>query len=179
MKNTITNIILFQLGWFACVLTAANSQPLFGVLLSAVIIFFHMGMSENYMQESRIIVIAMITGLIWDSLIVSAGWLSYKSGMIVDFMAPYWIIAMWGLFATTLNSSLSWLKDKLLLASLFGAISGPLAYYAGAKLGAVDFINSIHALIALSLGWALFTPMLLKISTIYETRETGIAGELA
>ena len=178
MKNILINIILFQIGWFACVMTAASSQPIFGAIISLVIIVSHILMSKQYKQELRIIIIAMMIGLFWDSLIVSAGWLTYQSGMVVDFMAPYWIVLMWALFATTINSSLSWMKEKLILSSVFGAIAGPLAYYAGVKLGAVEFLNEINALIALSIGWALFTPLLLKLSTNNPERNKYIDGEL-
>ena len=178
MKSIVINIILFQVGWFACVLTAASNQPLFGAIISLVIIVSHLIMSKQYIHELRIIIIAMMIGLFWDSLIVSAGWITYQSGMVFDFIAPYWIVLMWALFATTLNSSLSWMKEKLILSSLFGAIAGPLAYYAGVKLGAVDFINEINALVALSVGWAIFTPLLLKLSGVNSSPEKYMDGEL-
>ena len=178
MKNIIINIILFQIGWFACVLTAASNQPLLGASISLLIIFTHLFISKQYKQEIRIIVIAMVIGLIWDSLIVSAGWITYQSGMMVEFMAPYWIVLMWALFATTINSSLSWMKEKLLLSAVFGAIAGPLAYYAGMKLGAVEFSNEHYALVALSIGWAIFTPLLLMLSTKKSEQNNYIDGEL-
>lgn len=166
MKNIVINIILFQIGWFACVLTAASNKPLLGALVTLLIIVTHLFISKQYKQELKIIVIAMVIGLVWDSLIVSAGWITYQSGMMVDYMAPYWIVLMWALFATTLNSSLSWMKNKLMLSGVFGAIAGPLAYYAGMKLGAVEFTNTNNALIAISIGWAIFTPLLLMLSGV-------------
>lgn len=178
MKNILINIILFQIGWFACVLTAASSQPIFGAIISLVIIVSHILMSKQYKQELRIIIIAMMIGLFWDSLIVSAGWLTYQSGMVVDFMAPYWIVLMWALFATTLNYSMSWMKQKLLLSAVFGAVAGPLAYFAGMKLGAVEFVNEVNALVALSIGWAIFTPLLLKIASDKSAQNEQIDGEL-
>lgn len=178
MKSILLNIILFQVGWFACVLTAASSHPYFGAVIALVILGTHLFISKQYKQELRIIFIAMMLGLIWDSLLVSTGWISYQSGMVFDFMAPYWIVLMWALFAMTINSSLSWMKEKLALASVFGAIAGPLAYYAGVKLGSVYFIYEINALIALSIGWAIFTPLLLKLSEAGVSREKITDGEL-
>ena len=168
MKNIILNIVLFQIGWFACVLTAANDIAVVGALISILILMTHIKLSVNAKQELRIISIAMLLGLFWDSILVSVGLLNYHSGMVVSFLAPYWIVLMWALFATTINSSLAWLKEKLFVAAVFGAISGPLAYYAGAKLGAVIFINEMVALLALSIGWALFTPLLLIFSSFKE-----------
>ena len=66
-------------------------------------------------------------------------------------------------FAITINSSLSWLKKKLNLSILFGAIGGPLAYLAGEKLGAVTLLTS-DALIIISTGWAIITPLLIFVS---------------
>jgi len=165
VKNIFLNIVLFQLGWFACVLTAANNIAIVGALISLAIIAIHLKLSVSAKKELRIILIAMVIGLVWDSLLVSTGWINYQSGIMVSFFAPYWIVLMWALFATTLNSSLAWLKDKLIVAAIFGAVSGPLAYYAGAKLGAVIFMNELFALIALSIGWAIFTPLLLMLTS--------------
>ena len=53
-------------------------------------------------------------GLSWDSAMVTAGWLAYPSGTFVAGLAPYWILAMWMLFATTLNVSFRWLQSRLL-----------------------------------------------------------------
>ena len=71
---------------------------------------------------------------------------------------------MWGVFATTLNLSLRWLKGRWFIAILSGAIAGPLAYYAGARLGGVVFTEQMTALIALSLGWAVLMPLLMALS---------------
>ena len=164
MSKIVINIILFQIGWFACVLSAANNHPLVGASISLFIIVSHVLLSREYKQEIRIIVIAMVIGLFLDSFIISAGLITYTSGMLNDFIAPYWIVLMWALFATTLNYSLSWMRNKLLVSVVLGAIAGPLAYYAGMKLGAVEFINEMKALISLSIGWAICTPLLLKLS---------------
>jgi len=178
MKKIVLNIILFQIGWFACVLTAANNQPFVGAIISLFIIVSHVLISKRYKQEIRIIVIAMVMGLFLDSLIISAGWITYTSGMLGNFIAPYWIVLMWALFATTLNYSLSWLKEKLLLSVVLGTIAGPFAYYAGVKLGAVEFINEINALVSLSIGWAIFTPLLLKLASNKPEKNKQIDGEL-
>jgi Protein of unknown function (DUF2878) len=42
-------------------------------------------------------------------------------------------------FATTFHTSLSWLSSRYFLAAIFGAVGGPVGYYAGAQLGALHF----------------------------------------
>jgi len=38
----ILNFILFQIAWFACVLGAANAMPWLGVLVTVVILIWHL-----------------------------------------------------------------------------------------------------------------------------------------
>jgi hypothetical protein len=62
------------------------------------------------------------------------------------------------MLATTLNLSLRWLHGRFLLASVFGAIGGPLAFLAGERLGAVVFPDTMLAMLVLGAGWGvLFT----------------------
>ena len=78
-------------------------------------------------------------------------------------VTPLWIIVLWMGFAITLNSSLSWLKKKIKLSIVFGAIGGPLAYLAGEKLEAVTLMAPV-TLIVIAIGWSIITPLLIYIS---------------
>lgn len=51
-----------------------------------------------------------------------------------------------------------------------GAIFGPLAFIAGEKLGAVQFIDRSLALLALAVGWACLMPMLLWLADLFKYR---------
>ena len=164
MNRSIINFIFFQVGWFACVLSAANGMPLLGAAVAIMIILFHLFQSNDYQKETMLVSAALVIGLIWDSVLVWQGILLYEHGLVHEKAAPYWIILMWGLFATTLNISMNWLKGKTLLAIVFGGIGGPLAYYAGARMGAVEFSDLYIAMGTLAIGWAVLTPLLMKIS---------------
>jgi hypothetical protein len=72
---------------------------------------------------------------------------------------------MWAMFATTLNLSRRWMQRRLLLASLLGAIFGPLAYLAGEELGAVNFESRFLAISALAVIWAVSMPLLMSVAT--------------
>jgi hypothetical protein len=100
-----------------------------------------------------------IIGALWDGLLVRLGFLDYPSGLILPWLAPVWIVAMWAGFATTLNVSLRWLRGRWSLAVLLGAIGGPLAYYAGMKLGGVSFPDPFAALMVLAGGWSFLMPL--------------------
>jgi hypothetical protein len=47
-----------------------------------------------------------------------------------------------------------WLVTRPALAVVFGALGGPVAYYAGAKLGAIAINPSATTFIAIGLSWA-------------------------
>lgn len=168
MTTKLINFVLFQLGWFGCVLSGAAGQPWMGAALAVAVIVWHVWRAPQPNAELKLIGLAIVIGTAWDSLLVWQGWLGYSSGMLLSFAAPYWIVIMWALFATTLNVSLRWLKGRWIIATVFGAIGGPLAYLAGQRLGAVEFIDTPLALLALLLGWALFTPLLLVLSRRYD-----------
>ena len=76
-------------------------------------------------------------------------------------LTPIWIVVLWVLFALTLNHSLSWLKGRVVLAAIFGALGGPLAYVAGEKLMAVTIVEP-NTLLILAIGWAFITPLLIS-----------------
>ena len=79
------------------------------------------------------------------------------------------LLPMWMIFATTLNLSLRWLKGRWWLGTLFGAVGGPLAYYAGYKLGGVDFYQPMWlSLAALGVVWAVAMPSLMYLADRFD-----------
>jgi hypothetical protein len=160
VRTPAVNFILAQAGWFACVLSAARDTPVVGASIALAIIAAHLFVSISPPREGRLLACATLAGLLFDSALVSAGVMRYRSGMVVDGVAPYWIVIMWPLFATTLNSSLRWLHGRWLLAAVFGAVFAPLAYAAGGRLGAVDIVAMPQAMALLALGWGALLPLL-------------------
>jgi hypothetical protein len=165
---TLINFVAFQLGWLACVLGAANGMPWLGVAFALVVVAWHLWRARRPGPELTLILIAMSVGFVGDSILVALRWIAYPNGALVAGTAPVWIVAMWGLFATALNVSLGWLKRSAPLAIVFGAVGGPFAYVAGEKLGGLTFLQQGPALIALAVGWAAITPLLLRIAEHYD-----------
>jgi len=167
MPATI-NFIAFQLGWFACVLGAAHAVPWAGTGLALAIVAWHLGRALAPRAELALILSAAGIGALWDSGLTALGLIRYASGVLVEGAAPHWIVALWMLFATTLNLSLGWLKLNIALAAVLGALGGPLAYLGGAKLAALNLVAPPAALTALALGWAVLTPLLLQLARRYD-----------
>ena len=173
MLNIIVNAVAFQLGWLACVLGGASQLPWLGTLAAALIVAWHLNIARQPGREFTLLAAVGVLGAIWDSLLVAAGWLSYPSGTLLANTAPYWIVAMWVLFASTLNVSLRWLRKRWLMAAVLGATGGPLAYYAGAALGGVSVNAPWFAYTALALGWAVFLPLLIALSSRLDGMRTS------
>ena len=162
------NFLAFQIGWFACVLGGAHDLPWVGTGIALVIVAWHLTRAVRPKQELLLVLSAAAIGALFDTLLVWLGWFTYSSGTLIAGTAPHWMVALWMLFATTLNLSLSWLKRRLFVAVLFGAIGGPLAYLGGEKLGALNFESPTAGLIALAIGWASLTPLLAMIAQRFD-----------
>lgn len=160
MNLAVLNYVTFQIGWFACVLSAANQRPLLGLVVSLLVLGLHLALTRDVRAEVKLLLACAVIGTAFDSLLLWSGWVSYPNGEWIDGLAPYWIVAMWLLFSATLNLSMAWMKGRWVLASVMGLIGGPLSYLGGQELGAIRLENSQAALIALGLGWAIIMPLL-------------------
>lgn len=164
MIRIVTNLAATEIGWFACVSGAANGMPWIGPVVVLAIVALHLHLADRPGPEVRLIAAAVLIGLVADSLLVLSGLLSYPNGIWIEGLAPYWILAMWALFATTLNVSMKWLRNRNRLAAALGAVGGPLAYLAGQQMGAVTFNHGVAATAALAVVWAVCMPLLVILA---------------
>jgi hypothetical protein len=162
--NVLVNAIAFKLAWLSAMVGGARALPGLVIIGVFTAIAIHLWRAAEPRRELTLIVLTGFIGLAWDSVMVAAGWLSYPNGVIVAGLAPYWIVAIWMLFATTLNVTFRWLHDRLLLAALLGAVFGPASYLAGSAAGAVELVEPLAALLALGVAWAFLMPGLLLVA---------------
>lgn len=163
--SPLTNFVAFQIGWFACVLGGAHHWPWLGTAVSAGVIAWHCRRARAPGRELKLVLLSGLVGLVLDSSLVSLGLIRYVSGTLIEGLVPHWIVAMWMIFATTLNVTFRWLKRRWLLAAVLGAAAGPLAYFGGARLGAAEFVgNTPTALAAIAVVWSIGMPLLLWLS---------------
>ena len=169
----LVNLLIYQVCWFACVLSAANGMPWISVVIVAVAVAHHLYISSQPAVELKLIVVVTIIGSVWDSALVARGLLEYPSGMFINGVAPYWIISLWAAFAITLNVSLTWLKKHIWVAFLLGAIGGPLVFFTAEKMGALQFSDMTLALGVLAVGWTLLMPLIVKLSQYWSGFDTA------
>ncbi|WP_432823955.1 DUF2878 domain-containing protein [Trichloromonas sp.] len=159
-RRNLINVILFQLAWFAAVLGAARGLPWLGPLALLPVVGVHLALSDNRDKELILLVSAGALGFCFDTTLVATGTFVPIGHLLPFPFSPPWMVGLWMNFATTLNVSLAWLRNRYLAAVLFGAVGGPLAYYSGARLGATVGHPSPEGLTLLALGWGLMTPLL-------------------
>jgi hypothetical protein len=160
----VLNFLAFYGGWFACVLGGAHGKPWLGVAATIVVVIVHLGLSYKATNELKIILVMMIVGSILDGALSYSGWLIFAGSEKGSAIPPVWMIALWALFATSLNVSLRWLRGKNKISILLGALAGPFSYYGGSKLGGLMILDPVKSFLALSVIWAILMPLLIKLS---------------
>lgn len=174
--NMLINILAFKIGWVSSVVGVAIDIPMLGPAAILLAIAIHLLVVNRPVSEFVLIIATGVIGAGVDSIMISAGWLSYPSGTLLAGFSPYWIVAMWMLFATTFNVSFRWLQSKMMLAVLLGALSGPLSYYFGAKFGAVTLNDFTSSMIALAIGWGALIPALLLLAKWLDAAPLPVDG---
>jgi len=149
---------------------AANTKPaLLAILISVGIIAWALLTSEHRTHDYRMILIGAILGIVIDSALISLNLITFTTSYWVS-VAPLWMTPIWIALVLTLQSSMSWLSSRYLLAGVLGSISGPFAYWAGVRMGAGVFSDFVPAMISLSVIWLVITPVLFYISSLLKDR---------
>ncbi|GAA6132826.1 DUF2878 domain-containing protein [Halopseudomonas sabulinigri] len=157
----IANALLFQAGWFACVLGGTSWWLL--VPLAALVL--HFCWISSWAAEGKLVVSVALTGAALDSFLLQLGVFDFAT---TDTLAPLWLVLLWALLGTTLNHSLAWSAKPIWLAAVLGAVGGPMAYFAGSALASVSLpLGQQATLWILAPIWALVMPLLHGFAHLY------------
>jgi hypothetical protein len=155
MPNKLGNAALFQLGWFASVLSPQHPW-LLGVPL--LVLGLHLGWLSSWAAEGKLLLSALLIGVTVDSTLLHLGVFDFGQPRL---LVPLWLALLWPLLASTLLHCLAWTARPWWRASLLGAASAPLSYYAGAQLAGVNLpYGTTTTLLVLALLWAVLLPLL-------------------
>lgn len=159
------NFAAFEVGWFACVLGAARHQLPLGLAITALILLGSLILARHaWPRQLLLLLLIALIGFVWDSALSLAGLTVYPGSVFGHLLAPLWIVALWALFAMTLDVSLRWLQGRTLIAMVLGAIAAPLSYYGGVRLGALVLPRPALGLWAEAVGWGTMLPGLLLLA---------------
>lgn len=154
MRRQLANALLFQAGWFICVLSGDSLW----LLLAVAILIAHLRWIGRWADEGRMIVGIASIGITLDSFL---HWLGVFQFQQVSLLIPFWLMLLWALLATTLRHCLAWTARPWWLACALGTLCGPLSYYAGGRLAGVTFAYGTGpTLVGLGLLWGMLLPLL-------------------
>ncbi len=159
----VANFVGFQLAWFASVLGAAQGHGWIGPLAVALFALAHVNFQRRicgpWRQDLVLAVWLMGVGLVLDTIWTALGFLNFDGGPRLG-LVPLWMVGLWANLALTLRHSMRWLSGRLALALVLGAVSGPLSYWAGARLGALELHADLWpSLAVLAASWAFAFPL--------------------
>jgi hypothetical protein len=162
--NWIINLIIYQVTWFICVLGGNNLS-----WIPLLFLGIHIYLSQYKKADVILIISLFIVGILIDGTLKTLGLFSFTSD---SFPIPYWLMVVWLVLATLPNHSLAWMKKRLFLSAFFGALGGPLAYWAGVRLGAASFNwPLLQSFITLAVVWALLWPLVMFFSNVLLPQE--------
>jgi Protein of unknown function (DUF2878) len=151
------NYTLYQGGWFACILGAAWGWPTAGAALGVALIGVHLALSgADRREEFALVGTALALGLVVEGFHVWSGsYARFTSGVVLAWMSPPWLLVMWAQFGTVCRGSLKRVMLDTWRAVVFGAVGGPIAFWAGERLGAVELARpSAEVFVRLGGTWA-------------------------
>lgn len=172
--RAVISFVGLQISWFACVLGAARGYPWLGPVVVLIGLTIHVRKRRARIPELFILAIAAVVGFVVDTALVRFGVVRIHGAML----SPLWLVALWPNFISTTADSglLRSLPRRPLLASLLGAIGGPLAYDSGARLGAIELDSPrLGALAIIGVVWAVVVPALAMLRARIEPADLTAA----
>jgi hypothetical protein len=157
----VANAVMFQIGWFACVLGETGPW----LLVPAAILCIHFFWISSWAAEGKLVVTVVLAGAAVDSFLMQLGVFDFPGD---SKLVPLWLAALWAMLATTLNHCLAWTARPVWLACILGAVSGPVSYFAGAALAEVKLpLEQFWTFLILAAVWAVVYPLMHGFAHIY------------
>jgi hypothetical protein len=164
MVNTLANGLLFNVSWLAIVYT---HSALVAPAVTALHLLVHFTFMGRGLAEARLVIGVTLFGFLLDQVLFAAGVFTING---MSALAPLWITCLWTILATTLLHAFSGLQQRMLLATVLGAIGGAASFVAGVRMSDVEFASPFWGPIIMGLIWALAFPSLLLAARLITTR---------
>ena len=166
--SVLANYLLYQAGWFACVLGSAWHRPWLGFAIGLVLLLLQIALATDRRRDARLIGLAVAVGFWVEVLLLATGTYSFTSGTFAAVLPPAWMLLMWAQFGATFPHSLKPIIKRPVLAAVFSALGGPIAFIAGQGLGAVTLLPPVSTgLLRLAVCWAIAMTVLSTAARSY------------
>jgi hypothetical protein len=169
LTKSLWNLISVNIGWLACILGAARGYYWLGLVVVPFLFVIHITVIQRC-KVLEIFIVAMASiaiGFFTDTILIIVGAVEPNRWIMPTPFTTVWDLMIWANFSLTLDASLRFLQKRPLIAALLGAIFAPGTYYAGYRLGALNFSEPVFS----SLLWVgavwLFAMPCLSLMAMY------------
>jgi len=154
--RSIVPWLAFQGVWLVCAIGAASGSGVPGIAAALLFAAAMLAWSPQPVRDALVVAVSGLAGLLIESALVIAGLIRFSAPWPIETIAPAWIVALWIAFGASLPSFADKLgAHRLKIAATLGAVAGPLAYLAAARLGALQLVGSVTvSILVISAVWA-------------------------
>ncbi|HEX4909612.1 MAG TPA: DUF2878 family protein [Permianibacter sp.] len=143
-------VLMAQAVWWAAILAGAALAA--AALLVQIALTFWL--DRNNLPSWRRLLLLTGSGLLLDALTVQLDLVAFRDAGALGL--PLWLLLLWISFALTVPRLQQWLPRRASQLAVF-VIAAPLAYFAGAALGAATVQQPLWYGITLVIGWSALT----------------------
>lgn len=171
-------LIAFQAIWFAIVTSAAAGRPGWALAFGASFAVAHLALARRPGLELTRLAGVGLLGYGAEATLLTAGAIEFEAGAR---SVPIWMVGLWVGFAAMLPVSIGWLRGRYFASALFGLVGGPVSYWGGMRLGALEpgDLGLGGSLVAIGVVWAVASPLLVASIEAYrgEERSSGASAK--
>jgi hypothetical protein len=137
----------------------------------------HLWLATDRAMQVKLALVAASIGLVVDTAQLWGGMFVFQHGVVVTWLPPPWMSVLWMQFATTFHYSMRWMSRRYVLSACFGLAGAPLAFFAGERLGAIEFLPPrVAHYTVLAFAWSVTIPLLIYISDHFAARRPFAAS---
>ena len=147
LTKNFWNLISVNIGWLACITGAARGHHWLGLVVVPILFVIHITVIERR-KIRKIFIVALATtaiGFLMDTTLIIVGAVEPNRWVMPAPFTTIWDLMIWANFSLTLDVSLRFLQKRPLVAAFLGAICAPGTYYAGDRLGALNFSEPVFS----------------------------------
>lgn len=150
----ITDLVIFQVAWFGCVLATRSPSPHLLPILVLLLVLVRVLHTRRLAQALPFTLACLVMGVVGDATLVNLGLLSFGPYPSLS-GAPLWMVALWLNFGLMLRPIFTWFLDHFWRAIVGFSAGGVVAYYSGQKLEVLTLSIDFQSHIGVAVEWAI------------------------